>query len=88
MGPILTLGQILLGWESAMMENGNCLDGCTRQSAAANDNGETAALDATLLDEPVFRLARLLARQIAREHFATMKAANDNNAESEPEHRI
>lgn len=66
------------------MENGNCLDGCTRQSAVANDNGETAALDAKKLDETVFRLARLLARQIARQHFAAMQAANDNNAGLEP----
>jgi hypothetical protein len=69
------------------MENEDCLDRCTRQTAA-NDNGGIAALDAMVLDEPVFRLARLLARQVAREHFATMKAANDNNAESESEHRI
>jgi hypothetical protein len=67
------------------MDNQDCLDSCTRQTAA-NDNGGTAALDATMLDEPVFRLARLLARQIAREHFAASQAANDNNAGPEPNH--
>lgn len=70
------------------MENGNCVDRNTRQTAVANDNGGIVALDATMLDEPVFRLTRLLARQIAREHFAAMRPANDNNAEPEPEHRV
>jgi hypothetical protein len=69
------------------MENGNCVDGCTQQTTLANDNGGIVTPDATSLDEPVFRLARLLARQIAREHFATMNAANDNNAGLEPDHR-
>jgi len=69
------------------MENGNCVDGCTQQRAVANDNGGIVTPNATMLDEPVFRLARLLARQIAREHFVTMNAANDNNAGLEPNHR-
>jgi hypothetical protein len=68
------------------MENGNRVDGCTQQTTLANDNGGIVTPDATSLDEPVFRLARLLARQIAREHFATMNAANDNNAGPEPNH--
>ena len=37
------------------MENGNCVDGCTQQTAAANDNGVIVTLVVTSPDEPVFR---------------------------------
>jgi hypothetical protein len=66
------------------MENSDCVDDCEDQCSAANDNGSNADLNATMLDEAVFRLARLLGRQIAREHFAAMQAANDNNANPAP----
>jgi hypothetical protein len=66
------------------MEHSDCADDCEDQCSAANDNGSNADLNATMLDEAVFRLARLLGRQIAREHFAAMQAANDNNANPAP----
>ena len=42
--------------------------------AAANDNGAPEAR----IDAAVMRLARLIGRQIAREHFHQSEAANDN----------
>ena len=42
--------------------------------AAANDNGGPEAR----IEDAVMRLARLLGRQIAREHFRQSEAANDN----------
>jgi hypothetical protein len=65
------------------MDNVDCPGGCKRQTEVANDNVGIAALDSKTLDEPVFRLARLLGRQIAREHFASIQAANDNRATAE-----
>ena len=67
------------------MENIDCVDNCEDRCSAANDNGSNADLNAMMLDEAVFRLARLLGRQIAREHFAAMQAANDNSANPAPE---
>ncbi len=67
------------------MENCVCVDICADLGSAANDNGSNADLNAMMLDEAVFRLARLLGRQIAREHFAAMQAANDNSANPAPE---
>ena len=66
------------------MESSDCADGSENRCSAANDNGSDADLNATMLDEAVFRLARLLGRQIAREHFAAMQAANDNSANPVP----
>jgi hypothetical protein len=53
---------------------------------AANDNGGVA-VDTKMLEESVFRLARLLARQIAREDFASTQVANDNSATRESSHK-
>jgi hypothetical protein len=46
--------------------------------AAANDNRGAKLPVSTLMDEAVLQLARLLGRQIAREHFTAMQAVNDN----------
>ena len=62
------------------MESSDCADDCGNRCSAANDNGNDADLNSTMLNEAVFRLARLLGRRTAREHFAAMQAANDNNA--------
>jgi hypothetical protein len=66
------------------MESSDCADDCENRCSAANDNGSNADLNATMLDEAIFRLARLLGRRIAREHFAAMQAANDNSANPVP----
>ena len=47
--------------------------------AAANDNGAPEAR----IDAAVMRLARLIGRQIAREHFHQPEAANDNAPDTE-----
>lgn len=45
-----------------------------RLSDAANDNGAAG----TKLDAAVLTIARLIGRQIAREEFERLSAANDN----------
>lgn len=52
----------------------------------ANDNRPPDGQDAAhggdaseRLDRVVFTIARLIGRQIAREHFVALQAANDNN---------
>jgi hypothetical protein len=45
----------------------------SRRNVTANDNEVETRLDAAVL-----RLARLIGRQIAREHFEALQAANDN----------
>lgn len=45
-----------------------------RHSVAANDNGAAE----TKLDAAVLTIARLIGRQIAREEFERLSAANDN----------
>jgi len=65
------------------MENDERLKDCPLQLEVANDNGKNASRNIAM-DEAVFRLARLLGRQIAREHFAAMQAANDNNDDRAP----
>lgn len=70
---------------------------CDRQDddsdhpVAANDNGSANASDQDALrkvDEIALQLARIIGRRIAREEFAKMAAANDNdpefNGENEP----
>ena len=49
------------------------------RAATANDNGGPEAR----IGDAVLRLARLLGRQIAREQFARLEAANDNAPERE-----
>ena len=66
------------------MENDERLKDCAPLVVVANDNGKNASPKITLMDEAVFRLARLLGRQIAREHFTAMQAANDNNTNPAP----
>jgi len=61
------------------MENDERLKDYPLQIEVANDNGKNASTNIAVMDEAVFRLARLLGRQIAREHFPAMQAANDNN---------
>ena len=46
---------------------------------AANDNADHSPLDVDTLDSAVYSLARLFGRQIARQHFAAIRADNDNN---------
>ena len=46
--------------------------------AAANDNGGPEAGAEARIEAAAMRLARLLGRQIAREHFEAGRAANDN----------
>ncbi len=50
---------------------------------AANDNPGPEAR----IEDAVLRLARLLGRQIAREHFARPEAANDNAPAGEADER-
>jgi len=45
-----------------------------RRTVAANDNGAAG----TRLDAAVLTIARLIGRQIAREEFERLSAANDN----------
>jgi len=46
------------------------------QPAAANDNGNAEVLPQ--IDAVVLRIARLIGRQMAREEFEQLSAANDN----------
>jgi hypothetical protein len=45
---------------------------------AANDNGNSAA--SGRIDAAVLTIARLIGRQMAREAFERLKAANDNDS--------
>jgi hypothetical protein len=47
------------------------------QPSAANDNGNGEARP--LIDAAILRIARLIGRQVAREEFERLKAANDNS---------
>jgi hypothetical protein len=46
------------------------------QPPAANDNGDAEVLPR--IDAAVLRIARLIGRQMAREEFERLSAANDN----------
>jgi hypothetical protein len=48
----------------------------TRERPAANDNGN--ARTPPDIDVAVLRIARLIGRQMAREEFERLRAANDN----------
>ena len=48
------------------------------RSAAANDNPGPDGGPEARIEAAALRLARLLGRQIAREHFEAARAANDN----------
>ncbi|REG46404.1 hypothetical protein ATH84_101521 [Paracoccus versutus] len=59
---------------------------------SANDNrppgGQAVGNEADVserLDRVVLTIARLIGRQMAREHFEALQAANDNSAPSEEE---
>ena len=47
------------------------------QQSAANDNGDGEAR--VRIDAAILRIARLIGRQMAREAFERLKAANDND---------
>jgi hypothetical protein len=47
------------------------------EPAAANDNGNGDRW--TWIDAAILRIARLIGRQIAREEFERLRAANDND---------
>jgi hypothetical protein len=53
------------------------------QPPAANDNGNAAAL--LRIDAAVLRIARLIGRQMAREAFERLTAANDSRPPEPPE---
>ncbi len=51
------------------------------ETKPANDNQDAGIADLAArdkLDKVVLSIARLIGRQIAREHFETLRAANDN----------
>jgi hypothetical protein len=48
------------------------------QPPAANDNGNDSGEAAARIDAAVLRIARLIGRQMARERFEQLIAANDN----------
>lgn len=50
---------------------------------AANDNGNAEAL--LRINAAVLRIARLIGRQMAREAFERLNAANDNHPPEPPE---
>lgn len=59
-----------------------------RKQGPANDNdapggeGGVASDAAARVDAVVFSIARLIGRQLAREHFEALRAANDNMPKS------
>jgi hypothetical protein len=53
------------------------------QPPAANDNGNAEAQPR--IDAAVLRIARLIGRQMAREAFERLSAANDNRPPEPPE---
>lgn len=53
----------------------------TDETKSANDNRDAGIADVATrnkLDKVVLSIARLIGRQIAREHFQAQQAANDN----------
>ena len=66
-----------------MRRDGNGRERGHFRDAAANDNPGSEAR----IEDAVLRLARLLGRQIAREHFARPEAADDNAPEGEAHER-
>jgi hypothetical protein len=61
-----------------MMGDPNCPEN-EPHGFAANDNAGGAASDVDASRNAVFKLARMFGRQIARQHFAAIRADNDNN---------
>ena len=57
-----------------MRQDGDGRERGQSHGAAADDNGAPEAR----IDDAVMRLARLIGRQIAREHFHQSETANDN----------
>ena len=55
--------------------------------AAANDNPGPGGGPEARIEAAALRLARLLGRQIAREHFEAGRAANDNAPDTEAHER-
>lgn len=53
------------------------------EPSAANDSGAARLR----VDTAVLRIARLIGRQIAREEFERLNAANDNQASAPPKDR-
>ena len=53
------------------------------QPPAANDNGNAEARPR--IDAAVLRIARMIGRQMAREEFERLSAANDNRPPKPPE---
>ena len=88
-------------WEKAGVMQGNGKDRgrADRGGRAANDNPGSGAPGSgpgqagagsgaeARIDAAVMRLARLIGRQIAREEFDRLKAANDNAPEGEAHER-
>ena len=66
-----------------MRRDGNGRERERLHGPAANDKGGPEAR----IDAAVMRLARLLGRQIAREQFEALHAANDNAPEKEAHDR-
>jgi hypothetical protein len=64
-----------------MVEDPDC-PGQSAPGAAKNSGSCRATSDEAALDEAVFQLARLLGRQIARQHFAAIQVKNKT---SEPD---
>jgi hypothetical protein len=58
-----------------MIEDEECATN-NMEPAAANDNGDGGI--SPRIDAAVLRIARLIGRQMAREEFERLKAANDN----------
>ena len=74
-----------------MQRDGNGRERVRLHGPAANDNpGSRAGAGGgpeARVEDAVLRLARLLGRQIAREHFRQSEAANDNAPETEAHER-
>ncbi|MCY4395704.1 MAG: hypothetical protein OXC10_11250 [Rhodospirillaceae bacterium] len=74
-----------------MRRNGNGREPGHAHGPAANDNPGSGAGAGSgpeaRIEDAVLRLARLLGRQIAREHFARPEAANDNAPAGEADER-
>ena len=66
-----------------MRRDGNGREPGPIHGPAANDNPGPEAR----IEDAVMRLARLLGRQIAREHFRQPEAANDNAPDGEAHER-
>jgi len=72
--PPLNLGDSL-GHGVVMKQDEDCAGGVM---PAANDNGD--GMKTARIDEAVLRIARLIGRQMAREHFEHASPANDNQS--------